>query len=232
VADEEVERPPGAGPGRAPGWHSAGQTPNEQVHWDGERWTARRRWVRSAWVDLPLESDGEPVRAGPPGRQRQRWSGTVVVLLVLALVALGGLVFALTRGGNAAAPPRSASAGTTTAVATPTSVAIQQASEAQVAACQADAKVVETALAAYQAEKGAYPSPAPWSAATYAANYAALTAVGGGGPYLNAPPRSTTYIVEYDSSGHVWVTPPGAYDTYDAGQDFDANPDVCQAAIG
>ena len=40
------------------------------------------------------------------------------------------------------------------------------------------------------------------------------------------------FVVEYDSSGHVWVAPPGAYDTYNRGQDFDANPDVCLAAVG
>jgi len=198
------------------------------MHWDGQRWTARRRWVRSAWVDLPLEADGP---AGSPRGQRRTWSGTVVVLLVLALVALGGLVFALTSGGNSAAPPKSTSA---TTVATPTSVAIQQASEAQVAACQADAKVVEIALAAYQAQKGAYPSPpAPWSAATYAADYAPLTTAVHGGPYLSGRALSTAhFVVEYDSSGHVWVAPPGGYDTYDSGQDFDTSPDVCQAAIG
>jgi len=165
-------------------------------------------------------------------KQRRRWTSVVVVALVLAVVAAGGLAFALTRAGNPAAPPTSTSTSTT--VSTATSVAIQQASAAQVAACESDAKVVEVALAAYQAQKGAYPAPpAPWSAATYAGNYAPLTSAVGGGPYLDGREFSTAhFVVEYDASGHVWVAPPGAYDTYNHGQDFDANPDVCLAAVG
>ena len=58
-------------------------------------------------------------------------------------------------------------------------------------------------------QKGSFPSPAPWSAAAYAANFAPLTAAGGGGPYLSKPPDTRFYVIEYDSSGHVWVAPPG-----------------------
>jgi hypothetical protein len=209
--------------------------PNEQMRWDGQRWAARRRWVRSAWVDVPMDEDEDEDqdhdRDRAPDKQRHLRT-SVVVALVLAVVAVGGLVFALTRAGNPAAPPKSASASTT--LATPTSVAIQPASAAQVAACKSDAKVVEVALAAYQARKGDYPSPtAPWSAATYAGNYAPLTSAGGGGPYLDGRELSTDhFVVEYDESGHVWVAPPGAYDAYNHGQDFDANPDVCLAAVG
>jgi hypothetical protein len=209
-----------------------GAAPNEQMHWDGQRWTARRRWVRSAWVDVPMDEGQAQVQGPGPYTQRRRWTSVVVVALVIAVVAVGGLAFALTRAGNPAAPPTSSRTPTT--VATPTSVAIQQASAVQVAACESDAKVVEVALAAYQAQKGAYPSPpAPWSAATYAGNYSPLTSAVGGGPYLDGRELSTAhFVVEYDSSGHVWVAPPGAYDTYNRGQDFDANPDVCLAAVG
>jgi hypothetical protein len=208
--------------------------PNDQMHWDGQRWSGRRRWVRSAWVDVPMDEDED--RA--PDKQRGRWTSVVAVALVLAVVAAGGLAFALTRADNPAAPPKSTSASTSastsTTVATPTSVAIQQAAAAQVAACKSDAKIVEVALAAYQAQKGAYPAPpAPWSAATYAGNYALLTSAGGGGPYLDGRELSTAhFVVEYDALGHVWVAPPGAYDSYNHGQDFDANPDVCLAAVG
>ena len=227
MADEEVDQ------GRPPGWYPAGATPNEQVHWDGQRWTARRRWVHSAWVDVPLEEPGGD-RRPTSSHQRQRWSTTTVVLLVVALVGLGGIIFALVSGINSAPSPKSTSPATAVATtpaptSTPTSVSIQQASQAEVAACESDAKVVEVALAAFQAQQGAYPSPpAPWSAATYAGNYLPLTSAG----YLHNPPPTTHYVVEYDSAGHVWIAPPGAYDTYNPGQDFDANPDVCLAAIG
>ena len=83
------------------------------------------------------------------------------------------------------------------------------------------------------AEKGAYPSPpAPWSAATYAGNYQPLTAASGGGPFLKSPPGTKYYVIEYDSAGHVWIAPPGAYGPYDKGQDFAADPDICDAAVG
>ncbi len=160
-----------------------------------------------------------------------------MVLLVVALAGLGGLVFALASGVNSAPTPKSTAAttvpGSTTSSTSTTPVSIQQASEAEVAACQADAKSVEDALAAYQAEEGHYPAPpSPWSAATYANDYLPLTSASGAGPFLHGAPTTTRYIVEYDSSGHVWIAPPGAYDAYDPGQDFDANTDVCLAAIG
>lgn len=123
---------------------------------------------------------------------------------------------------------------TTTSTSAPSSVSFQQGSAAEVAACQSDAKTLETALAAYMAEKGAYPSPpSPWSAANYAANFTPLTSAGGGGPFLPQPPATKFYVIEYDSSGHIWIAPPGSYGaTYNRGQDFDAQPDICLAAVG
>ena len=109
---------------------------------------------------------------------------------------------------------------------------LPEGSAAEVAACQADAQTLEAALEAYMVEKGSFPSPAPWSAATYAANFEPLTAAGGGGPYLPRPPDTRFYVIEYDSSGHVWIAPPGSYGaTYNPGQSFDANIDVCLAAV-
>jgi hypothetical protein len=77
-------------------------------------------------------------------------------------------------------------------------------------------------------QKGAFPTPpSPWSAATYAANFAPLIP-----QYMHSPPGTTSYVIEYDSSGHVWVAPPEAYGaTYNPAQSFDANPDVCLAAV-
>ncbi len=226
MADEGVDE------GRPPGWYP-GATPNEQLQWDGQRWTARRRWVHSAWVDVPLE---EAARERPtPGTQDHRWSTTTVILLVVALAGLGAVIFAVVRGVNSAPTPKSASATTVPAgTTTPTSASIQQGSAAEVAACQSDARTVDTAVQAYMAEHGAYPSPpSAWSAASYAANFAPLTASGGGGPFLQTPPGTSFYVIEYDAAGHVWVAPPGSYQaTYNQGQDFDANPDVCTAAVG
>ena len=84
------------------------------------------------------------------------------------------------------------------------------------------------------AGKGAYPTPpAPWSAGTYAADYGPLTSGGGGDAFLHTAPSDKYYVIEYDSSGHVWVAPPGSFSpTYNVGQDFGANPDICDAAVG
>ena len=112
--------------------------------------------------------------------------------------------------------------------ATTSSVVFPERSAAEVAACQADAKTLEVALEAYMAERGSLPSPAPWSAATYAANFEALTAAG-----LPAePPDTKSYVIEFDSSGHVWVAPPGSYGaTFNPAQSIDTSTDVCLAAV-
>ena len=59
-----------------------------------------------------------------------------------------------------------------------------------------------------------------------------LTSASGGGPFIPKTPPTTSYVIEYDSAGHVWVAPPGSYGPYDTGQDFDAVPDICDAAVG
>jgi hypothetical protein len=154
--------------------------------------------------------------------------------LVIGVVALLITVPACSSPSTPTAASTSTTVATTTSTSAPTSVSFQQGSAAEVAACQSDAKSLETALEAYMAEKGAYPSPpSPWSAATYVANFQPLTSATGGGPYLPTPPGTKFYVIEYDSSGHVWVAPPGSYGaTYNPGQGFDANENVCLAAVG
>jgi len=36
------------------GWYQSGSTNNDQAYWDGQAWTARRRWDGAGWVDVPL----------------------------------------------------------------------------------------------------------------------------------------------------------------------------------
>ncbi len=128
------------------------------------------------------------------------------------------------------AAPRAAVATTTTS--TTSSVTLPEQSPAVVAACTADAKTVEIAIDAYMAQKGVNPAPPlPWSAANYVSQYQPLTADSAGGPYLPKPPGTTSYVIEYDAAGHVWIAPPGQYGaTYNPGQDFDAHPDICLPA--
>jgi Domain of unknown function (DUF4190) len=103
----------------------------------------------------------------------------------------------------------------------------------QIAQCQADIRVVAVAVTAYQADKGSFPAPAaPWSAETYAGNYGPLTSGGSGGPFLNGIPATADYVVEYDSSGNVWVAPPNTFEpSFVPNQGLEANPDACEDAV-
>ena len=151
--------------------------------------------------------------------------------LLIGAVALLAFVPACGSSSTPAAVSTSSSSSSTTS--TTSSVTLPEQNPAEIAACVADAKTLEVALDAYMAEKGTYPSPpAPWSAATYAGNYQPLTAASGGGPFLPGPPGTKYYVIEYDSAGHIWIEPPGAYGSYDKGQDFDADPNICDAAVG
>ncbi len=46
----------GGAPGKGPGWYPVGENPNDQVYWDGQSWTARRRWAGAGWVGMPFEA--------------------------------------------------------------------------------------------------------------------------------------------------------------------------------
>lgn len=54
--------------------------------------------------------------------------------------------------------------------------------QATTASCQADKKTVETALEAYKANVGSYPTAGDWSA---------LTGTGNNGPFLKEQPKET-----------------------------------------
>jgi hypothetical protein len=44
-----------------PGWYQVGATNNDQGFWDGQDWTARRRWEGAGWTDVPFaRSDPGP----------------------------------------------------------------------------------------------------------------------------------------------------------------------------
>ncbi len=150
------------------------------------------------------------------------------------LIGVIGLLAVVPACSSASTPMAvSTTSHPTTSTSAPSSVTFAQGSSAEIAACEGDAKVLDVALEAYMAENGAYPSPAePWSAATYVANFQPLTSATRGGPYLHNLFATTDFVIEYDSAGHIWVAPPGAYGaTYNPGQDFDTNPNVCSTAV-
>lgn len=49
---QDISRPGDVGPRRAPGWHADPDHLSDQVYWDGELWTARRRWSGTAWEEV------------------------------------------------------------------------------------------------------------------------------------------------------------------------------------
>jgi len=172
-----------------------------------------------------VNADKEP-GVGP---EDGRGLSVATAALVIGTVVLLAVVPACSSSPTT---PTSTTRPAATSTSTTSSVTFPEGSAAEVAACQADAKTLEVALEAYMAEKGSFPSPAPWSAASYAANFEPLTAAGAGGPYLPRPPDTKFYVIEFDSSGHVWVAPPGSYGaTFNPAQSIDASTDVCLAAV-
>ena len=155
-------------------------------------------------------------------------TAALLIVAVALLVFIPACSSSTPTSTSTSSPGPSASATSTTS-----SVTLPEQNPAELAACAADAQSVQTALAAYMVEKDGYPSPpAPWSAATYAANYQPLTGDSVGGPFLKSPPGNKHYVIEYDSEGHVWIAPPGQYSTaYNPGQDFNLHPDICLAAV-
>jgi hypothetical protein len=151
--------------------------------------------------------------------------------LLIGAVALLAFIPACGSSSTPAAVSTSTSSSSTTS--TTSSVTLPEQSPAELATCVADAQTLAEALDVYMTEKGAYPSPpAPWSAATYVENYQPLTAASGGGGFLKSPPGTKYYVIEYDSAGHIWIAPPGSYGPYNKGQDFAADPNICDAAVG
>jgi hypothetical protein len=84
-----------------------------------------------------------------------------------------------------------------------------------VRSCEADWRVLEVAIDAYDATVGSDPvPPAPWSQSTYISNFAPLTSSHvKGGPYLHNAYDPANYVIEYDGQGNVWIEPAGTYDT-------------------
>ena len=151
-------------------------------------------------------------------------AGLLAVLLIVAIV----VSLTLPSNSTTSTTTTVASGGTVqTAVTTTTSVS-GTGGAAAVAACHADVSDVQVALAAYQATNGSYPTPpAAWSAATYPTNFAPLTNGPAPGPFLKMPPGDNHYVVLWDSSGHLWVEPPGTFTpTYDAANDG-SSPTTC-----
>jgi hypothetical protein len=162
-------------------------------------------------------------------------AGLLVVLLLVAIIVSVTLPSNSTTTTTTTIPstvPARGGSGPTTsqarATTTTTAGASGTPSAAVAAACRSDVSDVQTALAAYQAAHGSYPSPpGDWTVASYPTNFAPLTNATPPGPFLKMPPGDNHYVILWDSSGRIWVEPPGTFfPTYDAANDG-ANAATC-----
>ncbi len=147
-------------------------------------------------------------------RGAQRGDRLALAAIVIGFCTLALFLVVLTLGlvGLSSFSSRVSSAIDGSLLAAPTQLT-PQATQIADLQCQADVRTVEVAVSAYQVQMGAHPvPPKPWSAGTYAANYAPLTSGVGGGPWLSTAPGTDAYVVEYDAAGNVWVAPPGTYE--------------------
>lgn len=47
--------PPSPGANKQSGWYPVGENPNDQAYWDGQAWTARRKWGGAGWVEVAAD---------------------------------------------------------------------------------------------------------------------------------------------------------------------------------
>ena len=92
-----------AGSPKAPGWYPDRSSPSDQSYWDGQNWTAKRRWTGNGWIvagDAPEDSAGDSSPSAsvprlsanpylPGGAVRTRSTGFSVNLGLLLLLACG-----------------------------------------------------------------------------------------------------------------------------------------------
>jgi hypothetical protein len=157
-----------------------------------------------------------------------------VLLVVVVIVAIGVAVTlpssttTTTTVASTVVNPGGPDLATSTTTPTTAPSISGTGAAAAVAACRSDVTVLETALTAYQATNGSYPTPpAAWAAASYPTNFAPLTNAPPPGPFLKMPPADNQFVIMWDSSGRIWVEPPGTFTpTYDASNDG-TNPPTC-----
>lgn len=77
---------------RAPGWYPAPDDVNEEINWDGQEWTARRRWTAAGFVEVPMRKPEPRLPAAAPRSRRvpgaAAW-GVVITTVGTVLVILG-----------------------------------------------------------------------------------------------------------------------------------------------
>ncbi|HUA94962.1 MAG TPA: prepilin-type N-terminal cleavage/methylation domain-containing protein [Acidimicrobiales bacterium] len=93
------------------------------------------------------------------------------------------------------------------------------------ASCNADAKSVETAMEAYKAQTGQYPSSI--SALTVSTQISVNGVSETVGPWLKTVPGSSHYQISIDTSGDVFLLKPNANWATGNSDNYDDTPGVC-----
>jgi hypothetical protein len=207
MAEENGGLPMSPAEGNGPGWYNVDSDPNDQAYWDGHAWAIRRQSDGERWSYSQLQP--EPQLRSAPITQRRWWPvGLVAVILVGVIV--GSVV--VTRHPKAANPAKVSEKVATTTSLPPSSSEYL----ADVVQCEKDWRIVSVALAAYNAQNHAYPVPAlSWSAANYVQNFTPLVADANHGPFMPEQyiPSTAHYVIDYDSTGKVWIAPPNTFGT-------------------
>jgi hypothetical protein len=88
------EHAAGSGP-RAPGWYPARANPSDQTFWDGQSWTARRRWTAgNGWV-VTGDAPEDEASMSTPSPDRPRYSASPIAPAAFTKPTATGLTFNL-----------------------------------------------------------------------------------------------------------------------------------------
>ena len=88
------QSPAGAGP-KAPGWYPTRANPSDQTYWDGQGWTARRRWTTGKGWDVVGDAPEEATTGAPLSPERQRLSANPYAPVAPAKNSATGFTFSV-----------------------------------------------------------------------------------------------------------------------------------------
>jgi len=94
------------------------------------------------------------------------------------------------------------------------------------ASCNADAKSVETAMEAYKAQTGSYPSSVTMLTTQQTTTVNGITETVG--PWLKASPGTSHYSISIDTTGGIYILPPTGGSPASS-NNFDVTPSICNS---
>lgn len=97
-------------PGTPAGWLTDRTRPNDSLYFDGQAWVARRRWTPGGSIEVPLlELTASARQPGSKTPTPMRGLRVAVVVGLVAVLAVAGVVYAISRSSGAKKPAASTS---------------------------------------------------------------------------------------------------------------------------